>query len=266
MVLWFERGCESMAAAVSYYAMFALVPLIFVSVYIVSLLFGEELVTRVMLSWGSGMGTGVLTLLENAVSELPNSPLVSLAPVGTLVLLLFAVVIFFNTLTEGFHKLFGVSGSGVRGLVRKSARALAAIVVLQVFIVGLIAAEFGFAILFEGLAIRSYATAGVYIGALFVLFTLCYSVLPLENVPSLQSRLYGAFIAAVLFSVAKTSVSVHIALTPVPDLFGAAGVAVALLLWVYVSASVVYFGAAFAHVHDLSRLKDESEEVVVVPL
>ncbi len=171
-VIWFERGCESMAAAVSYYAMFALVPLIFVSVYIVSLIFGEELVTKVMLSWGSGMGTGVITLLQNAVAELPNSPLVSLAPIGTLFFLLAAVVIFFNTLTEGFHHLFGVSHSGVRGLLRKSGRALVVVIVLQFFIMGLIAAEFGFALFFEGLAIRSYATTGVYIGALFILFTL----------------------------------------------------------------------------------------------
>ncbi len=255
LLLWFNRGSEVMAAAVSYYAVFALVPLIFTSVYVVSLFFGEDLVTKVMLSWGSSMGTGVLTLLKTAVNELPNSPILSLAPIGSCVFLFLAVLVFFNTLTEGFHRLWDYPPSGIEGLFRKFLRALFCIFLLQFFIAALIAAEFGFALFFDELEGRAYATFFVYIAALTVLFTLCYSILPLGNLPSLGSRFYGAFIAAVLFSLAKTMVSIHIALTPVPGLFGGAGVALILLLWVYVSASFIYFGAAFAKVHDVERNK-----------
>lgn len=253
LTLWFSRGSEVMAAAVSYYAMFALVPLIFTSVYVVSLLFGQELVTQVMLSWGSSMGTGVLTLLRTAVNELPNSPVVSFAPIGSFIFLMIAVFIFFNTLTEGFHRLWDYHSGGFEGLFRKFIRALFCVTLLQIFIAALIAAEFGSALLFDNLVGRGFASIVVYTGALSILFTLCYSLLPLGNLPSLSSRFYGASIAAVLFSVSKTFVSAHVALTPVPGLFGGAGVALVLLLWVYVSASLVYFGAAFAKVHDTER-------------
>lgn len=250
LALWFERDGESMAAAVSYYAMFAIVPLIFISVYFVSLLYGRELVTEIMLSWGSTMGTGVLMLLQGAVSELPHSPVLLLTPLASFLFLVFAVLILFNTLTEGFHKLWLVSSSGISDMLRKSGRALVCLLFLQLFIVALIAADFGFALLFEGVISRSYASTLVYILSLSILFTLFYTILPLGNRPSFKSRFYGAFIAAILFSLAKTSVSIHIALTPVPTLFGGAGIAIILLLWVYVSTSFIYYGAAFAYVHD----------------
>ena len=263
-VLWSTRGGDYMAAAVSYYAIFALVPLIFVSVFIVSQFFGEALVTRVLLSWGSGMGAGVLMLLQSAVKDLPNSPVLLLAPIGTLTFLLGAVLIFFTTFTEGLHQLWGYHSEGFADIMRKTWRALVAVIVLQLFIIGFIAAEFSFTLMLQGAILRSYALAGMYIVALSVLFTLCYSLLPLGNKPSLVSRIYGATIAAALFSLGKSTVSIHIALTPVPDLFGAAGIAVVMVLWVYVSVSFVYYGAAFAHVHDKRRrLLEHVDDVVI---
>ncbi len=263
-ILWIDRGGETLAAAVSYYAMFALVPLIFFSIYLVSQVFGTILVTEIMRSWGGGLGTGVLTLLETAVIALPASPGMSLAPIGSLVFFAFAVLMFFNTLTEGFHRLWGTSATDMRGYLKKSGRALLCFCVLQLFIVGLIAAEFGFTLLFDGIMFKSYALMGVYIGAMTLLFTIFYSILPLGNVPPLRSRLYGAVLAATLFLFTKTLVQAYIALTPVPDLFGAAGIALVLLLWVYVSTTFIYYGAAFAAVHD--RRRSPERELTISPI
>ncbi|MCA9361103.1 YihY/virulence factor BrkB family protein [Candidatus Kaiserbacteria bacterium] len=249
-LLWYHSGADTMAAAVSYYAMFALVPLILFSLYVVSILYGEEYVVEVMLAWGSGMGTGVVLLLKEAVANLSNNPPVLFAPVVGATFLLLAVLIFMNTFTKGLHNIWGSSHIGFLATFQKSVRALVYVFILQIFIIALIAAEFAFALIFEGAPFATYLINILYVFAFTVLVVLLFSVLPLSDIPSLESRVYGGLIAALCFVMGKTFVSFHIAVTPIPDLFGAAGVALVLLLWVYVSTSFVYFGAAFAKVHD----------------
>ena len=81
-----------------------------------------------------------------------------------------------------------------------------------------------------------------------VLFSLMFKILPWQA-PAFKSRLWGSFVASVLLYLARSLVALYITLTPVPGLFGVAGLLVVLLIWTFVSTGIIYYGAAFAYVH-----------------
>ncbi len=260
LVRWFEEGAETMAAAVSYYAMFAIAPLIFISLYVVSILYGDRLATEVLVSWGNGIVPEIVPLLSEAVVNMSHSPVVTGVSITSFIFLTIAVIIFFNSLTAGINQIWGLPHGGMSVLWRKTVRSLICVLILQVFIIVLVATEFFFTLLFEGSMFKVYALGSVYLMSLSVLFTILYSFLPLGVVPSLESRMYGAFIASLCFVMAKTAVALHIALMPVPGFFGTAGLVLIILLWVYVSTSFIYFGAAFAYVHHQRMLVLKNNE------
>jgi membrane protein len=260
IIRWFEEGAENMAAAVSYYAMFAIAPLIFVSLYVVSLLYGEKLATEVLVAWGSGIVPEIVPLLSEAVVNMSHSPVVTGVSITSLLFLTLAVIIFFNSLTSGINQIWGLPHGGMSVLWRKTLRSLICVGILQVFIIVLIATEFFFTLILDGSMFKVYGLASIYLMSLSVLFTILYSFLPLGVVPSLESRMYGAFVASLCFVLAKTAVAIHIALMPVPGFFGAAGLILVILLWVYVSTSFIYFGAAFAYVHHQKMLRLKAGE------
>jgi hypothetical protein len=59
----------------------------------------------------------------------------------------------------------------------------------------------------------------------------------------------GAFVTAVLFSIGKTLIGLYLGSSAVGTTFGAAGSLVLLLLWVYYSAQILFFGAEFTQVY-----------------
>jgi membrane protein len=83
-----------------------------------------------------------------------------------------------------------------------------------------------------------------------LLVAIGYGLLPL-SAPVFRARLYGAAVATTLFLFSRTLVSLHVVTSPSPDIYGAAGLVFVLLIWVYISACVLYFGASFAKVYEL---------------
>lgn len=68
--------------------------------------------------------------------------------------------------------------------------------------------------------------------------------------PSLKGCFVGALVSSILFVLAKILVGSYIASTPVLTLFGAAGLILVLLIWIYVWALLIYYGAAVAGLYD----------------
>ena len=62
-------------------------------------------------------------------------------------------------------------------------------------------------------------------------------------------------VASSLFLFTRVIVTLHTATTPIPHLFGAAGLIIVMLVWVYVSAGIIFYGAAFAVAYEEDRLR-----------
>jgi membrane protein len=81
-------------------------------------------------------------------------------------------------------------------------------------------------------------------GVIASLFAVIYKMLP-ESPLAWQDAWFGALFTAILFSLGKYGIGVYLGNSGVTSSFGAAGSVIALLLWVYYSAQIFFFGAEF---------------------
>ena len=249
--LWYHKDAGAKAAVVSYYMLFAVTPILLLTVSVTGFLYGKELVVKMFNSWGTVLGEDMLILLHEAVLNL-EVVTQSQLPLFAVIFFSVMIVLMCNAFSSGLQQLWGTQKKGLIILVLKSARSLLFIVIFELYLVVLI----GFALLLDGMhpgLLRMFLDAFLFTIASAILFSLMYSVLVTKS-PPLRCRLVGGFIASILFLLARWFVAWYVLTTPVPGLFGTAGLILVLLIWVYVSVSVIYYGAAFAHVNYTKRL------------
>lgn len=254
--LWYDTDADNRAATVSYYVIFAVVPLLLLTIAIHSVVFGEAFIVQTLNQWGSVLGTDVLMLLGNAVQNLEAISTGFGIPVFGTLFFTVMVIMMLNTFTTGIHAIWGMRHRGFRGWLRKSKHSVAFIVIFEMYLFCMLVLTsivswmeqlvpfFGI-VLFDAFSFLVMTT---------VLFALAFKILPWQA-PALRSRILGSFVASVLLYFARALVTAYIALSPVPGLFGVAGLIVVLLIWVFVSTAIIYYGAAFAFIHGGRRLQ-----------
>jgi membrane protein len=88
----------------------------------------------------------------------------------------------------------------------------------------------------------------ISVGVITVLFALIYKFLPDVRI-AWRDVWMGAFVTSLLFSLGKTLIGLYLGNSAVGSTFGAAGSLVLLLLWIYYSAQILFFGAEFTQVY-----------------
>lgn len=246
-LLWFDRGAGNYAAAFSYYAPLALIPLLFFSLSVVSFFYGQTFSEQVFADWGSVLGADLVTLIRDALIKLNIETQTSKLPfmAGFFFLGLYLVAV--NVLSEGFHKLWGNEVSGFRAFVMRSFRAIWFLFILQMYLIIIIGLDFFIAPTLFGPYM--VLVSAVFFASTTVFFILLYKTLVLEA-PSWTGCFAGATVASLLFILIKSLVDVYIATTPALTLYGAANLILILLVWIYILAGLIFYGAAVAGLYD----------------
>lgn len=248
---WYDRDADHLSAALAYYTPFALTPLIFVSVTILSFVYGAPYTSEMLRTWGSVLGPDVLGLLSEAISKVHSSSTETSVPIVGSLFFFGMIIVAFNTVTGGFHQLWDVPHSGVRGWLRKSWRSVVFVFVLQAYLVFIMGVD-GFLLANAAPAYASLVATLVAFFATTWLFFLMYRFLPLEP-HSRRASLVGALTASFFLSLAKGLIALYISHATTPQLYDAGGLVVALLIWMYAAAAVIYFGAAVVYEYDERR-------------
>jgi len=245
--LWIDQDMVYYAAAFSYYAPLALVPLILISLTIVGLIYGTQFTAQMFSTWGETMGTDLVKILSVAVDNLTiatNSftiPLVGILFFSTICL------VALNVVSAAFQRLWGITDQGLRSWLNRSFRSAIFIIILQLYLIGIIGTEiFLSLIVLPGSELVSQMFFGL---STTIFFTLLYHFLYSHH-PSLKGSLVGAIVAALLFMGAKYVVFIMLLTTPSLNFYGAAGPILILLIWVYVLAAIILYGAAIAGTYD----------------
>lgn len=253
--LWYDTDCDHKAATVSYYMIFAIAPLLLLSVTVHSFVFGLTFIVDTLHDWGSILGSDVLTLLSESVRNLEALSQGFGVPIFGILFFTGMVIMMFNTFTTGMHGIWGIRHRGLRGWMRKSRHSMAFVVLFEVYLFCMLALSYIFALLPElPLSIVMLLDATLFLLMTTLLLTLAFKILPWQAPPR-RSCLLGGFVASVLLYVARALVALYIGVTPVPGLFGVAGLIVVLLIWIFVSSAIAYYGAAFAFVHGGRQLQ-----------
>lgn len=258
---WLDDYVPSMGAALAYYTMFSLAPLLLIVVSVAGLVFGEDAARGEIQAQLQGLmgvsSAGAVQSLLVSVRE-PAEGLTATA-VG-LVLLFVGAITVFAELQNALDRIWRVPGrlrnSGWLSLVRARLMAFGMVLALGfLLIVSLVSSAMLAALsrrldpVFGGW--QTVVEAGNALGGFLLvafMFGLIYKIMPRQRVLTTDVWL-GALLAALLFTVGKFVIGAYIGRSGVASGFGAAGSLVVVLLWVYFSAQILLVGAEFTCVY-----------------
>jgi membrane protein len=268
---WNTDDCSSMGAALAFYTLFSVAPLVVMVIAGASLIFGadaaqEHILGQLRALIGTAGAQAVAELLKSANSPAKN---VLTALVGTIVLLLGATTVFtelYGNLNRIWRSPTAPIASGIWHLLRTRILSFGMILGIQFLLIvslvvsaALAAAGAWWGARFTGWwvvdeAVSLIASLAIYTAA----FAMIYKYLPRAHI-DWHDVWIGAAVTAILFEIGKLVIGL-VGMTSITAAFGAAGSLVVLLIWVYFSAQVFLLGAEFTRVYTYregSRVDEE---------
>jgi len=260
---WSTAKPFQLAAALAYYTLFSLAPLLLIAIAIAGLVFGHDATEHQLLTTFQGvMGPQGAQAVEGLLrsASTPASGIVATG-IGIVTLLIGAGGVV-GQLQEALNTIWEVEAkaeSGVWGVLR--ARFVSFALVLGVGFLLLVSLLVS-AVLAAMMQVMQGVLPGgeglwqgieflVSVGLITLLFALIYKVLPDVEIPW-RDVWIGAGMTAVLFTMGKFLLGLYLGRKGVTSPYGAAGSLVLVLLWVYYSGLIFLFGAAFTKVHAAS--------------
>ncbi|MFC4277014.1 YihY/virulence factor BrkB family protein [Achromobacter aloeverae] len=255
---WSEHRASSKGAALALYMVFSLAPMLILVIAVAGAFFGENAVRSELVDQLRAlMGDRGAEVIQIVLASAHESGSGVVATVMSLAVLIFSATTAFAELKESLDELWEVRGqkkSGVQGLVRSRLLSFGLVLVLALFLLisltvnaGLAAAHHYYGALW---ASSAFATVADLLSSVFsfavvtALFAVIYKLLPNVTLPW-GDVLPGAIVTAALFVLGKWGIGLYLGSGKVASAYGAAGSVVALLLWIYYSAQIFFFGAVF---------------------
>jgi membrane protein len=256
---WSREQLLAHGAALAYYTIFSLAPLLVLVIAVAGLVLGRAAVQGQVVGQIEGfVGTDAARLVEGMLAAVssPRSGVVATA-IGTGTMLLGASGVL-GQLQATLNQIWGAArtaGGGLGSLARRRLASLALILAIGLLLLGSMLLTAALAAVQGRLARHLPAlTAALPVLNLLLslalsaaLFALVFKVLPDVRVPWRDVWL-GGVVTALLFAVGKTLIGLYLGRAGVTSIYGAASSLVLILLWVYYSAQILLVGAAVTEV------------------
>jgi len=257
---WNEHKAVRLGAALAYFAIFAIAPVLIIAIGIAGLVYGQAATEGNIVSAISGVvGSSTAQFVQELVASVsrPGAGVIA-AVVGVAGIILGSAGLFFQ-LKDALNTVWEVApkpGYRFVDLIRDNALSFAMVLGLGVLMLAslLLSAGVNAVGLFLGSAAPGEETVwrladfGLSFGLVTLLFAGIFKILPDVRIPWRDVWL-GAILTALLFSVAQAVLSVIIRLVNPGLAFGAAGALVVILVWVNLVSLILLFGAEFIRVY-----------------
>lgn len=259
---WSEDNISSMGAALAYYTVFSLAPLLLMIVTIAGLAFGNDAARGAMLrEFTQLIGSNGAEAIDAILSGANNTRQ------GTLSLIISAVTLFIGATTV-FAELqrdidiiwkvpkTSLRSHGLLGLLKVRLLSFTLIIGVGFLLIVSLVVSAGIAALstlwgswmvsMEVLlqTINFLISTSVFT----VLFAFIYKLLPSTSI-AWRDVWLGALVTSLLFAFGKFAIGLYIGKSAIASSFGAAGAFVVLIVWVYYSAQIFLLGTEFTHVY-----------------
>jgi membrane protein len=255
---WSEDKAPRLGAALAYYTVFSLAPLLIIVLAIAGMVFDEETV-RSQISQQTGLGEqgeeGLVMLLEGA--EKNNTGI--LATILGIVAILFGATGVFIQMQDALNTIWEVEpkpGQGVWGFIKNRVLSFTMILVIGFLLLVLLVVSamlHGIQAYLSHLMPMPGWTAQlldifVSFGGVTLLFAMIFKYLPDVKIRWRDVWL-GAAVTALLFTLGKFLLGLYLGRASVASAYGAAGTLVIIMLWAYYSSQILFFGAEFTQVY-----------------
>jgi membrane protein len=261
---WSEDKATRLAAALAYYTSFSLAPLLVVVIAIAGLFGGQEAVHGyVMNQIGDLLGADGGEFVASMIDSASKFETGAVAAVLGLVTLLFGALGVFGELQNSLNTIWEVKPKPIKGflnsiwhyIIKRLVSFTMLMVIVFLLLVSLVISA-GLSALGEYFG-NTFAVPEVILqvlnfvisfGLITVLFALLFKYLPDAEIKWRDVWL-GAAVTSLLFTIGKFVIGLYLGKSDVGTTFGAAGSLAILLIWVYYSAQILFFGAEFTQVY-----------------
>jgi membrane protein len=254
---WVEHDAPTMGAALAFYTVFSVAPILIIAIGIFGVIIGADTVRADLLLQMQNLfgdaGASAVQALLSISTDMGKSRLAT--AVGVATLLIGASTVFVELQTS-LDRIWGIpKRSRNRGIWRVlRARFLSFGLVLGVGFLLMVSLVVSTVLAAFGAWLASYlggwqtvllvVDVALSVAASAVLFALVYKYLPQERL-AWRDVWVGSLVTAILFNVGKFAIGYYIGKSAFASVYGAAGSLLVLLLWTYYSAQIFLFGAEF---------------------
>jgi membrane protein len=258
---WSDDFAPSMGAAISYYTVFSLAPLLVLIIAIAGLVFGAEAVRgQIAGQLSSLMGQETAQAIEGMIESASTSDSGWWASALSVVVLLVGATSVFAELQSALDRIWHVpeskKPSGLWGLLRARLFSFGLILGLAFLLMVSLAVSAALAAvggLLPGQELLLHAlNVAVSLSVLTVLFAMIFKLMPTVKV-AWRDVWIGAAVTAALFEIGKMLIGLYLGKSSLADSFAGAGALVILLAWVYYAAQIFLLGAEFTKVYAYSH-------------
>jgi membrane protein len=252
---WLEDQAPTLGAALAYYTVFSLAPLVLITISLAGLIFGRDAAQgQVFYELRGVLGDATGQAIQDVVQNANSKPVTGV--VATLIgfaMLLFGASGVFIQLQTSLNAIWGVQpkpGRGILGIMRDRFLSFSLVLVVgflllvSLLLTAVIAfVEQWFVGMVPGVAaLAQLVNSAVSLIVITLLFAMIFKFLPDAKI-AWRDVWIGAFLTAGLFTVGKFALGLYLATGSVGSSYGASGSLVVFLLWVYYSSLILFFGA-----------------------
>ncbi len=257
---WNKDHAPRLGAALAYYMVFALGPLLLILTAILGLVLGQSAAQDRLVGQLQGVvGPQGAQFIQTAIasSGRPSDSLIGGA-IGLATLVLGALGIFLQ-LQDALNAIWGVTPRphlGWRELVRTRVLSFAMVIAVALLLAASLIVQVAIeaALSYMGSTVPYSATVVrgvdffISLGVITILFALIFKYLPDAEI-RWRDVWVGAILTSLLFLIGRYALSLYLAHSAVASIYGAAGSLIVILIWVYYFAQILFFGAEFTKVY-----------------
>lgn len=251
------------SASLSYYTVFSIAPMIIVIISAAGIVFGREAVQGKVFGQIKGLvGEEAAIQVQSIISNTHSSGNTIVASIVSAVVVVLGATGVFGEIQDSINSIWGLKSKPKSGIIK---------VVLNRFISFSLIISLGF-VLMVSLAVNAFVSvitsqlANIIPGAgtyflmivnqaliffiLSFLFAVIFKVLPDAKI-KWRDVSKGAMLTAILFMIGKYLIGIYVEKSNLTSVYGAAGSIIIIMVWVYYTAIILYFGAEFTKVYSI---------------
>ena len=257
---WQEDKASLLAAALAYYTVFSITPLLTIAISIAGAVFGQEAARgEIVQQIDSLVGQQGAQAIQTAIVNADRPQLGGIASIISLVVLFIGASGVFAQLQQALNTVWNVkpkANEGIWGFIRKRLLSFGMVLAIGfLLLVSLVLSamlsgigKLGINVLPGSTQIWQVVNFALSFGSVALLFALIYKLLPDVEI-RWKDVVVGSVVTALLFTIGKFLIGLYLGKGSLGSAYGAAGSLVVFLAWVFYSAQILLFGAELTQVY-----------------
>ncbi len=257
---WSEDKASRLAAALAYYTIFSIPPLLIIAIAIAGQVFGQEAAeNQIIAQFSNLIGADSAEALQAMIANARKPGESIAAAVFGIIILLFGASGVFGQLQDALNTIWEVAprpGRGIMGMIKDRffsftmVLGISFLLLISLIISAALAAvgEFVSTLLPSLPILAQLLSLLISFSTVMIVFALIFKVVPDVEI-AWKDVWIGAVVTAVLFVLGQFAIGLYLGNSDVTSTYGAAGALVVILIWVFYSAQILFLGAEFTQVY-----------------